>query len=76
MGHESQHISRLNKKDGVIMQEFPGFSVGEGANRPGGGGELTRFCQNFQKNCMKLRTFWAGEGARAGGAPLDPSMRC
>ena len=40
----------------------PGFSVGGGANPPGGGPNL-RFYQKFpKKSCMKLRKFWAATG--------------
>ena len=37
------------------LEADPGFPVGGGAN-PSGECVNIRFCQNFQKNCMKLRT--------------------
>ena len=44
----------------------PGFTVGGGANPPGGGRQHTNL-PDFPKNCMKLGKFcpWGG------GAPLD-----
>ena len=50
----------------------PGFTVGGGANPPGGGN--LRICQNFSKKCMKLQTFWAIGGGGAASAPFDPPL--
>ena len=50
----------------------PGFPWGGGANSPGGGANI-HFCQNFSKNCMKLKDF----GRRGGMSfipPLDPPL--
>ena len=48
----------------------PGFPVGEGANPPGGGGCQHMILPNFEKNCMKLRKFWA-----VGGGGGDRTLR-
>ena len=59
----------------VFSVEDPRFPVSGGPNPPGAA--TLRFCQTFQKNCMKLKPFWAvwGEG---GGAPwvlpLNPPL--
>ena len=53
----------------------PGFPRGGGANSRGEGGNI-RFCQNFPKNCMKLKEFGpSGGGGRVSLAtPLDPPL--
>ena len=40
-----------------------------GSRVPRSRGTNVQFCQNFQKNCMKLRKFWAVGGAYVGGTP-------
>ena len=51
----------------------PGFPVGGGANPPGGRQHM--ILPNIPKNCMKLRKFWAVEGARRGRPrPPDPPL--
>ena len=50
-----------------VTQADPGFPVGGGAS-PGGAQHM--IMQNFEKNCMKLRKFWA----LGGGPHLNPTM--
>ena len=53
----------------MISGTDPVFPSGWGANPPGVGGAMIRFCQIFWKNCMKLRKF------SPVGGPAPPWIR-
>ena len=66
-------ISKLRSKSGAD----PEFPV-EGAPALKEGAPTYDIAKIFQKNCMKLRKFWAVGGGGEGGAPrapLDPSLQ-
>ena len=51
----------------------PGFSVGGGADPPGG--RQHTILSKFPKNCMKSRKFWTVGGREPGEpSPLDPPL--
>ena len=45
----------------MIAEADPGFPIGGGTS-PLRGGANIQFPKTFQKNCMKLRKFWAVGG--------------
>ena len=63
---------QVHPRTGTPTGADPGFPVGRVPTYQGG--TNIRFCHIFQKNCMKLRKFWAVGGCAPGVPPLDPPL--
>ena len=64
------NLNLLDQTNVSLAGADPGFPVGGGANPPGA--PTYDFANFWEKNCMKMRKFWAVEG---GGGPAPPQIR-